>query len=435
MNLEEKHAQIQAILKKEKKDKPTLIQERTYDAILNGASLVGLAKTGTGKTLAYALPSIERLEAGQKNGLVILAPTTELAVQIRNVVQPFAKALDLKALALVGAGNRQRQEEKLKKGHAEIIVATPGRFFDFFSSGRIKLGQIQTLVIDEADDILEFAKLELLSSLGQNLPSTSQILLFGATESKITKDAESLFGRNFLLVDVRPDQGSQTAHYFLQVDNDHKLEYLQRLVKVDGFRGILFFDSNEAMLHFARIFGHSKTQFALLATNFSKDKRQKAIQDLVKGKVKLLLATALAARGLDIPNRTYVVNYELPNDENTYLHRAGRTGRMSKKGYVVTLGNDHDLRKLKKQLGEQVEVSRVYFAGYKLSTDKPEKKEKAEKDNNDLNSAVDRADNGRSSAKKGKKQEQKGKKAKHKKRKNKNKGYHPHYLKKEKASE
>lgn len=435
MNLEEKHAQIQAILKKEKIDKPTLIQERTYDAILNGASLVGLAKTGTGKTLAYALPSIERLEAGQKNGLVILAPTTELAVQIRNVVQPFAKALDLKALALVGAGNRQRQEEKLKKGHAEIIVATPGRFFDFFSSGRIKLGQIQTLVIDEADDILEFAKLELLSSLGQNLPSTSQILLFGATESKITKDAESLFGRNFLLVDVRPDQGSQTAHYFLQVDNDHKLEYLQRLVKVDGFRGILFFDSNEAMLHFARIFGHSKTQFALLATNFSKDKRQKAIQDLVKGKVKLLLATDLAARGLDIPKLTYVVNYELPSDENTYLHRAGRTGRMSKKGYVVTLGNDHDLRKLKKQLGEQIEVSRVYFAGYKLSTDKPEKKEKAEKDNNDLNSAVDRADNGRSSAKKGKKQEQKGKKAKHKKRKNKNKGYHPHYLKKEKASE
>lgn len=433
MNLEGKHAQIQAILKKEKKDKPTLIQERTYDAILNGASLVGLAKTGTGKTLAYALPSIERLEAGQKNGLVILAPTTELAVQIRNVVQPFAKALDLKALALVGAGNRQRQEEKLKKGHAEIIVATPGRFFDFFSSGRIKLGQIQTLVIDEADDILEFAKLELLSSLGQNLPSTSQILLFGATESKITKDAESLFGRNFLLVDVRPDQGSQTAHYFLQVDNDHKLEYLQRLVKVDGFRGILFFDSNEAMLHFARIFGHSKTQFALLATNFSKDKRQKAIQDLVKGKVKLLLATDLAARGLDIPKLTYVVNYELPSDENTYLHRAGRTGRMSKKGYVVTLGNDHDLRKLKKQLGEQIEVSRVYFAGYKLSTDKPEKK--AEKDKNDLNFAVDREDNGRSSAKKGKKQEQKGKKAKHKKRKNKNKGYHPHYLKKEKASE
>lgn len=435
MNLEEKHAQIQAILKKEKKDKPTLIQEQTYDAILNGASLVGLAKTGTGKTLAYALPSIERLEAGQKNGLVILAPTTELAVQIRNVVQPFAKALDLKALALVGAGNRQRQEEKLKKGHAEIIVATPGRFFDFFSSGRIKLGQIQTLVIDEADDILEFAKLELLSSLGQNLPSTSQILLFGATESKITKDAESLFGRKFLLVDVRPDQGSQTAHYFLQVDNDHKLEYLQRLVKVDGFRGILFFDSNEAMLHFARIFGHSKTQFALLATNFSKDKRQKAIQDLVKGKVKLLLATDLAARGLDIPKLTYVVNYELPNDENTYLHRAGRTGRMSKKGYVVTLGNDHDLRKLKKQLSKQIEVSRVYFAGYKLSTDKPEKKEKAEKDNNDLNSVVDREDNGRSSAKKGKKQEQKGKKAKHKKRKNKNKGYHPHYLKKEKASE
>ena len=221
--------QIQAVLQKEGKSQSTLIQKETYEAIKNGASLVALAKTGTGKTLAYALPALERVIPGEKNSLVILAPTTELAVQIRNAILPFAKALGLKTLALVGAGNRQRQDERLKKDNCEVLVCTPGRFFDFFSSGRIKLVQIKTLVIDEADDILEFAKLELLSSLGQNLPASSQILLFGATESQITREAEEIFARHFLLVDVRPDQGSRTEHVFLQVDNEHKLEYLQRL--------------------------------------------------------------------------------------------------------------------------------------------------------------------------------------------------------------
>ena len=321
--------------------------------------------------------------------------------------------MGLKTLALVGAGNRKRQDEKLKKGTAEVLVATPGRFFDFFSSGRIKLAQIKTLIIDEADDILEFAKLDLLSSLGQNLPSSSQILLFGATESQITKEAEAIFARNFLLVDVRPDQGSQTDHDFLQVDNSHKIEFLQRLTKLDHFRGLLFFDSNESMTRFARIFGHTKTKFAMLNNEMSKDKRQRALADLASGKTKLLLATDLAARGLDIPKLTYVINYEIPADVNTYTHRAGRTGRMEQKGYVVTLGDDHDFRDLKKLLEEVPEITlqRVYFAGYRLSTDKPAKK--AEKDKG--------------------KQADKGKKKKHQKRKNKNKGYHPHYLKEKKS--
>lgn len=409
---------IQAVLEKTGKSKPTLIQERTFDAIKHGASLIGLAKTGTGKTLAYALPSLERVTAGQRNAMVILAPTTELAVQIRNAIQPFAQALGLKTLALVGAGNRKRQDEKLKKGTAEVLVATPGRFFDFFSSGRIKLAQIKTLIIDEADDILEFAKLDLLSSLGQNLPSSSQILLFGATESQITKEAEAIFARNFLLVDVRPDQGSQTDHDFLQVDNSHKIEFLQRLTKLDHFRGLLFFDSNESMTRFARIFGHTKTKFAMLNNEMSKDKRQRALADLASGKTKLLLATDLAARGLDIPKLTYVINYEIPADVNTYTHRAGRTGRMEQKGYVVTLGDDHDFRDLKKLLEEVPEITlqRVYFAGYRLSTDKPAKK--AEKDKGKLSQG---------------KQADKGKKKKHQKRKNKNKGYHPHYLKEKKS--
>lgn len=406
---------IQLVLNKEGKNKPTLIQERTYDAIKNGASVIGLAKTGTGKTLAYALPTLEKVKQGEKHSLIILAPTTELAVQIRNVVRPYAQSLGLKVMALVGAGNRKRQNDQLKKENYEVLVCTPGRFFDFFSSGRIKLNQIKTLVIDEADDILEFTKLDLLSSLGQNLLPDSQILLFGATESRIIREAEEIFARNFLLIDVRPDQDNETEHDFLQVDNEHKMEFLQRLTKLDKFRGLVFFDSNDTMLRFARIFAHTKTKFDVLANDFSKDKRQKALRNLSSGKTKLLLATDLAARGLDIPKLTYVINYEIPSEFNTYMHRAGRTGRMQQKGYVVTLGDDHDYRDLKKLLAGEVSLQRVYFAGYKLTTEKPKAK----------------------STVKEKKQEEKvpqvkpllKKSKKRKKRPNKNKGYHPHYLK------
>lgn len=396
---------IKAVLAKEHKETPTLIQKESYDAILNGASCVCLAKTGTGKTLAYALPVLERIKKGEANSAVIIAPTTELAVQIRHAINPYLHALGLSGVSLVGAGNRGRQEDKLKKKHPEVVVATPGRFFDFFSSGRIKVAQIKSLVIDEADDILEFTKMELLSSLGQNLASEAQILLFGATDSEITQDAEDVFARRFLLIDVRPEQKTTTKHYFLQVDNAHKIEFLQRMTKLDQFKGILFFDSNQTMVRFAGIFGHTKTKFELLANEFGKQRREEALHDLANGKTKLLLATDLAARGLDIPGLTYVINYEIPSEVSTYLHRAGRTGRMNKEGYVVTLGDDHDFRDLKKLLAGEVEVKRVYFAGYHLTQKKPKLKKKEA-------TAVVTA-----------------KVKKHKKRKNKNKGYHPHYLK------
>lgn len=400
---------IKQELIKEHKYRPTLIQQQTYEPILNHASLVALARTGTGKTLAYALPSLINVEAGQANSLVILAPTTELAVQIRHAINPFIKILGLSGISLVGGGNRKRQEGKLKKKHAEVVVATPGRFFDFFSSGHIKIDQIKTLVIDEADDLLEFTKMELLSALGQNLGAGSQILLFGATASPVTRDAEKVFRRHFLLIDVRKQQHSLVKHYFLQVDNAHKIEFLQRMTKLDHFKAILFFDSNETLLHFAGIFGHTKTKFTLLANELGKEKREHALRALITGQSKLLLATDLAARGLDIPALTYVINFDIPREVNTYLHRAGRTGRMEAPGYVVSLGDDHDFRDLKKLLAGQVKLERVYFAGYHLTTKRPKRKRQLEQ-----KKAVHH------------------KRKKHQKRRNKNKGYHPHYLKEKK---
>lgn len=365
---------ILEVLQKQNKMTPTLIQKRTYDAIKNGASVIGLAKTGTGKTLAYSLPALENIKPDHKNSLIIFEPTTELAIQTRNAILPFVKALQLNTIALVGAGNRSRQIEQLKKKRPEVLVVTPGRFFDLFSNNKIKLNQIETLIIDEADDILEFAKLDLLESLGQNLLPTSQVLLFGATQSQITKEAEKIFARHFLLIDVRPDQTSKVEHGFLQVSNRYKNEFLQRLVKVDGFKGILFFDSNYTLEKFASIFVHSKTKFSILTTAQNKEKNSQVLKQLDDGKIRLLLATDLAARGLDIKDLTYVVNYELPEDKNTYLHRSGRTGRMGNEGHVITIGDDHDFRDLKKLISP-IKLEKVYFEGFHLTTKFPKKKQ------------------------------------------------------------
>ena len=166
-------------------------------------------------------------------------------------------------------------------------------------------------------------------------------------------------------------------------------------------------------MRFAGIFGHTKTKFELLANEFSKQRREKALSDLASGKTKLLLATDLAARGLDIPGVTYVINSDIPSEQNTYMHRAGRTGRMNAEGYVVTLGDDHDFRDLKKLLADQVEIERAYFAGYHLTTKKPKNK-KDKKDKEDKKKITE---------------PKKSAKSKKRKKRNKNKGYHPHYLK------
>lgn len=402
-------SEIKDVLTQEKKLKPTLIQEKTYEPIINGASLVGLAKTGTGKTLAYGLPVLERIKevGGQA---IILEPTTELAIQTRNALQKYLNALQLKSLTLVGAGNRKRQLERLRKEKPEILIATPGRLFDFISEGKVDLDQIKALVIDEADDILEFTKADLLASLGQNLEHGAQILLFGASESSITKKVEDLFERQFMLIDVRPDQVSTVDHNFLQVSNQYKMQFLQRLTKLDKFKGILFFDSTETEMKFARIFAHSKTKFSVLSNQTNKQEREKILRHFKLGHSKLLFATDLAARGLDIPDLTYVINFEIPSELNTYIHRSGRTGRMNNVGHVVTLGDDHDFRNLKKLLDDEFDLQRVYFEGYHLTTTKPEeqKQKKNKLQNND-------------------KPHQKKRTTKKKRWRNKkNKGYHPH---------
>ncbi|MCH3906644.1 MAG: DEAD/DEAH box helicase [Lactobacillus sp.] len=383
---------------------PALIQAKTYQPIKDGENLLALAKTGTGKTLAYALPVLERIKkiGGQA---VIFEPTAELAVQVSDVIMPFAKALGLKTLGLIGSGNRQRQLQKLRERRPAILVATPGRFFDILSTGKLQAANLRSLVIDEPDDVLEFQNLDLFQSLSRQLPVLCQVLLFGATMSTSVARCETVFSRKFLQIDVRAEQELKLHHEFLQVDNAHKLDFLQRLTRSKHFKGIVFFNNNRRLEHFAGILGHTKLRFAVLGTKMSSQARQQARRRFIKSEVKLLLATDLAARGLDLPGVTDVVNFDLPANQADYLHRAGRTGRMGKPGFVITLGDDHDARSLRQLVGDEIKIERVYFGKSGLTTKAPQAKvEPAPKPNH----------------------------KKHRQRRQRNKGYHPQKWRKEK---
>lgn len=361
---------IKSKFKEQGFNQPTLIQKQTYQVIRDGENLLALAKTGTGKTLAYGLPVLERLKriGGQA---VIFEPTAELAVQVSQVLRPYVQVLGFQMLGLIGSGNRKRQADKLRRRHPAVLVATPGRFFDFWQGGQIQAGNLRSLVIDEPDDVLEFQNLSLFQALSQDLPLLCQVLLFGATMSTPVARCEAVFQRQFLKIDVRDQQQLHLVHEFLQVDNAHKLDFLQRLVRNRHFKGIVFFDNNRRLKHFAGILGHTKLRFAVLGTDMPSSARQQARQRFIKGQVKVLLATDLAARGLDIPGITDAVNFDLPISRADYLHRAGRAGRMGQLGFVVTLGDDHDARDLAKLTGSQINLHQVFFGRHGLTSKRP----------------------------------------------------------------
>lgn len=363
----------QAIAKELKKKglvRPTLIQERSWPIVMAGDNLFALSKTGTGKTLAYLLPVLEK-KAQQEGQAVIFEPTSELALQTNQIAQNYAQALGLKTLALAGSGSRKRQLEKLRGRKPQVLIVTPGRFFDLLAAKKIKARALQILVLDEPDDLLEFKTLALFEDLGQQAPQ-AQVLLFGASASANSRRCEEIFDRPFIQLDVRNEQRLHLRHYFLQVDNRHKLDYLKRVTRLPHFKGIVFFDNNERLNQFASILGHSKLRFAVLGTGQSKQERSRARQAMLTGKVRLLLATDLAARGLDLPGLTYVINFDLPENWSVYLHRSGRTGRMGRAGTCLTLGDDHDGRRLTALLADHVVLQRVWFGKKSLVKKQPQ---------------------------------------------------------------
>jgi superfamily II DNA/RNA helicase len=349
----------------------TPIQAAVAAPLRQDEHVIGLAPTGSGKTLAFALPLLPKLMAGGGVQLLILAPSQELAMQTRNVIRPYAAAIHLSVVGLVGSANVKRQLDQLK-AKPEVIVGTPGRLLELVRAGRLSLHALQTLVVDEADELLRDPGLDQVRELAMAAPGETQYAFFSATDSPLFAQLDKWFGITPVRIDVRAIDHTQGAvrHLFVQTDNAHREAWLRALAHLDHFRALVFFNNNALLEQTARTLRHQAVTFAVLSRMDRQVNRANALAALRKGKVKLLLVTDLAGRGLDIAKLPAVVNYTAPTRAEAYIHRAGRTGRMGEPGTVITLGDDHDRRNLKK-LVPQYDIRRGYLVDGQLTTVAP----------------------------------------------------------------
>lgn len=325
-------------------DQFTAIQEEIFAPISEGENVLGISPTGTGKTLAYLFPSLLQVQPKKAQQLLILAPNTELAGQIFDVTKQWAEPLGLTAQLFISGSSQKRQIERLKKG-PEILIGTPGRIFELVKWKKIKMMNINTIILDEFDQLLSDSQYHFVDKITGYAPRDHQLIYMSAT-SKF--DQEKLV-ENTLKVEIDNQELDNIQHFYLQVDKRNKVEMLRKLAQVEDFRGLVFFNSLSDLGSAEEKLQYREVNAVSLASDVNVKFRKVILDKFKDHQLTLLLATDLVARGIDIENLECVVNYDIPRDLETYTHRSGRTGRMGKDGYVITLvTHPEELKALKK---------------------------------------------------------------------------------------
>lgn len=363
--------QLNEILQKEWKragfTDPTEIQTRLYPLIKEGKSLVGISPTGSGKTLAYLLPLLETLEAGVGLQALILAPSQELVKQIGDQAKHWASLLGLKSQTIIGGANIQRQVDRLK-ANPEVIVASPGRFLELLNkSRRIKVHKVQTLILDEADYLLEGDQAQDVRKIASKLNKEYQKIWISATMAPALEKVIEAKQNQVLRVEVGDVVLSNLIHQAILVQNRQKHITLRKLSQVEGMQALVFFDRTIDLDHLSYKLKYDGVKHAVLHSKLGKMEREKSIREFKQGKVTYLLTTDIAARGLDIENLPCVIHYQRVEDSRTYFHRSGRTGRMGKEGLVLSLVNEQEFRDLQVILNPyHIQIDPVKVHGARL---------------------------------------------------------------------
>ncbi len=371
-------------IKKEGFEQASLIQEKVFSDLYQGESLVGVAPTGTGKTLAYLWPTLLKVQPKQGNQLLIVTPSQELGVQVADVARTWALDLDLQVQTLIGGANKKRQIEKLKK-KPEVLIGTPGRLVELIKEKKLKAANIQTVILDEADQLLQKEAVGFMQTVIKSIPNTSQYAFFSATATKALPAIKQLFQQEFPVIDVSKEDKShqQVAHYYLVFPARRKVDALRRLGHLTDFQGLVFFNEVQDLGSAEEKLQYHKLPVASLASDKSKLSRKEALEKFRKQQLTELLSTDVASRGLDIADLYYVVNVEVPSSKESYLHRAGRIGRMGKTGAVITIVQEDSLPQLKKITNNlDISLEEIYLYEGKLTTQpkvQPPKKKKTTK--------------------------------------------------------
>ncbi len=325
--------------------KPTPIQSQAIPIILEGRDVLAGAQTGTGKTAGFTLPTLQRLSAAKPTGkyrpvrALVLTPTRELAAQVAENIETYGKYLPLKSTVVFGGVSIGPQISRLRKG-VDILIATPGRLLDHVSQNTVDLSRVEILILDEADRMLDMGFIRDIRKLIALLPKQRQNLLFSATFSSDIKLLADSFMRNPALIEVaRRNTAAELVDQVVHpVDRNRKREMLSHLIGKHNWRQVLVFMRTK---HGANRLSEQLEQDGISAAaihgNKSQGARTKALADFKQNKVRVLVATDIAARGLDIDQLPHVVNFELPNVPEDYVHRIGRTGRAGNEGQALSL--------------------------------------------------------------------------------------------------
>lgn len=321
---------------------PTPIQAKSIPVILAGRDVMGGAQTGTGKTAAFALPILQLLAKGEKGRLprtLVLTPTRELAAQVGESFRTYGKNLSLRSAIIYGGVGIGPQIDALRRG-VDILVATPGRLLDHAGQGTLNLSKVEILVLDEADRMLDMGFINDIKKIFKLLPAKRQNLLFSATYSNdIKKLADGLLHNPELIEVARRNTAAETVTQVVHpVKHTRKRELLSHLIKTNDWSRVLVFTrTKHGANRLATQLITDGVSAAAIHGNKSQSARTKALADFKNGSVKTLVATDIAARGLDIDSLPHVVNYELPNVPEDYVHRIGRTGRAGASGTAISL--------------------------------------------------------------------------------------------------
>ncbi|MFK7796441.1 MAG: DEAD/DEAH box helicase [Aureispira sp.] len=362
--------------------RPTDIQFKAIPYVMKGEDVLAVAHTGTGKTAAYGIPVVNHLQqlkskARRKDGIraLVVVPTHELAVQVTEVLQQLAQNTGVKSMCIHGGVDQAPQIAQLEKG-TDILVATPGRLFDLRSQGYIDLHRVSILVLDEADQMLAKGFLTDIRGILAYLPKRRQTLFFSATIDKaIKKLAYTLIHTNAIRIQIAPDNpvARNVFHKVGFIEMDDKRYFLERLFREQkGAKILAFVRTKVRAERVKKAMERVGLECITLHGDKSQQQRNEALESFKTAEIRLLVATDLSARGVDIPQVEYVVNYDLPEQPENYVHRIGRTGRGGNKGNAISFCSEQErdlLGEIEHYLGTSIEVLNIDKGNYQDTLD------------------------------------------------------------------
>jgi len=344
------------------------IQDEMIPAMLEGKDIVAESPTGSGKTLAYVLPILNKVDGSKKKTqALIVAPSQELAMQIVEVIREWIVGTDITVQQLIGGANSARQIEKLKK-KPTIVVGTPGRLNELARSNKLKLKEIDIVVLDECDQLLSREYRVVIKSFIEGAAYGRQVVVVSATITDEIKLVASRMMFEPVHIEIKPEdmvEVGKVVHSFIKVDERDKTDMLRRLASIEGVRGLAFVNNIDQVLMKETKLKYKDAKVVTLHSDMKKEERKKSLDDFRKGEARILIATDIAARGLDIEGLTHVIHVDVPHTIEQYTHRSGRTGRAGADGEVLTLLAYKDEKTYKKLLREleKKPVQKIWYKG------------------------------------------------------------------------